>query len=470
MNDKVLNISKKTFISVIIMLSIVIIAAIALTYILPSGEFKIVLPDGTPDPNSYVLLENVKGINIFKGIFAPILVLFSDDGLTLIMLSIFLLVIAGAFQVMNDTNGIKVIVKRLIAKFKDKKRGLIAIVALLFMCFGSFFGLFEEVLTLLPIIAILTLSLGYDSYTGFIICIVATGFGFASAITNPFTVVIVSNRLDISVFSGVWLRILVFVVMYVLLLSYVFLHMRKIAKNPESSPTYENDQKRLANLESDEEIINSSRIFKTYVTFLLLVLATIITVTSIEAIRDYTVVFLIVVFLFGGIICGLITSQTKKEALKSFGSGVLSALPTILLVLMASSIKYILEQGYILHTIGYNISNAISGHSPIVVALLIYLIILVLEFFISSSTAKAIFVMGVLSCVTLNISNNTLVLAYLFADGYSNVIFPTSPVLLIGLSMIGMNYLSWVKQAKWLFLVNIIIVILFITFAVLIGY
>ena len=137
---------------------------------------------------------------------------------------------------------------------------------------------------------------------------------------------------------------------------------------------------------------------------------------------------------------------------------------------MASSIKYVLEEGYILATIANSISSIIGGKSPFTVAILIYGIILLLEFFISSSTAKAIFVMGILSCVQLNISNELLVLIYLFGDGYTNVLFPTSPVLLISLSMIGLNYLSWIKKSKWLFLFHLIIVLLLIFIAVLIGY
>ena len=192
--------------------------------------------------------------------------------------------------------------------------------------------------------------------------------------------------------------------------------------------------------------------------------------TSLEALRDYTVVVLIALFLLGSFISGYVVTRDIKKVFKSFISGVASALPAIVLVLFASSIKYILEEGQILATIANSISTLIKGKSIYSVALLIYAIILVLEFFISSSTAKAIFVMGILSCVSVDMSKELLVLIYLFGDGYTNVLFPTSPVLLIGLSMIGMNYLSYLKKTKWLFLINVGIVILLILFALLIGY
>lgn len=468
-NGKVINISKKTFISVVIMLLVVIVAAIALTYIIPKGQFK-TNADGTIDYSVYELLPNKGGINILKGIASPILVMFADGGISIIMLCIFILVISGCFQVMSDTNGIKAIVSKLISKFKDKKRLLLAIVSFIFMCFGAFFGLFEEVLTLLPIIIMLTISLGYDSFTAFLVCIVSTGFGFASAITNPFTVLIVADSLGISPMAGLWLRIIMFISMYALIILYTFNHIRRIKKDPEKSPTFESDETKRADLLNVEKEETSKKTFVTYVIFLLTVLVSIFTFTSIPALRDYTVVGLIVVFLFGGLICGFIVEPSKKKTLKSFLSGILSALPTLLLILMASSIRYILEEGKILATVANSISTAVNGKSPIVVILMIYFIILALEFFISSSTAKALFVMGILSCVKLNVTNNTLVLAYLFADGYSNVLFPTSPVLLIGLSMIGINYLSWIKKSKFLFIINIAIVILFLIFATLIKY
>lgn len=473
MNNSVVNISKKSFINVLIILSALLVVSIAITYIIPKGVFETFINSNgeiATDYDKYIPLPDASGINIFKGVFSPILVLFSKDGLSLLMLSLFLIVISGFFQIMNDVNGIKVIVRALINKFKDSKKLLIALIALIFMAFGSFLGLFEEVLTLLPLIAMVAISLGYDSFTGFIICIVATGFGFASALTNPFTVITASELLKISPTSGIWLRIIVFLIMYGLLIGYTFIHIKRIEKKPECSPTYENDKCKRVSLEDNEVIENNKTIFRTYVIFFILFIISVGLSTGFESLRGYTVVILVALFLIGSFISGMIVEKNFKKILKSFINGVVSALPAVLLVLLASSIKYILEEGQILATIAYSISNIVESKNIYDVAILMYLIILVLEFFISSSTAKAIFVMGILSCVSANISKELMVLIYLFGDGYTNVLFPTSPVLLIGLSMVGMNYLSWLNKSKWLFAINALIVIILIVFAVFIGY
>ena len=469
-NKKLINISKKTFIGVAILLFLLMVTAIILTYVLPKGRFG-VLENGDIDYTSYENLGKEGGINIFKGIFSPFLLLGADGGITIIMLCIFLLVIAGVFQAMNDNNGIRVIVDRIINRFKNRKFLLLCVVALIFMVFGAFLGLFEEVLTLLPIIAILTLSLGYDSFTGFLVSIVACGFGFSSAITNPFTVVFASNLIGVNPFIKIWFRIIIFVVMYGLVILALFLYTRRIKKKPESSLTYERDLKFKDEVFTKEEIKNERKIFNCYVSFFAIALATIIICSSISALRDYTVVALISVFLIGGLLVSLIASDWDfKKTFKSFGKGALSVVPTLLFILMASSIKYILTEGQVLPTVVNSINNAVVGKNIYAIAFLLFAIVLGLEFFISSSTAKAVFVMSILGVLTLGLTKETLVLIYTFADGYTNLLFPTSPVLLIGLSMMEVSYFKWLKKSWPLFIVTFSLVAIFLVVAIAIAF
>ncbi|MFA6843193.1 MAG: hypothetical protein WCR33_02220, partial [Bacilli bacterium] len=99
-------------------------------------------------------------------------------------------------------------------------------------------------------------------------------------------------------------------------------------------------------------------------------------------------------------------------------------------------------------------------------------IVFVLEFFVSSSTAKAVLVMGVLAPVIARttLSANTMVLAYIMGDGFTNVIFPTSPVLLLALSMVGLKYRDWLKWTKWLFIILFALNIVYLMIAVAINY
>ena len=461
-NEKALiNISKKTFIQVTVLLLCLMIAAIVLTYVIPKGEFG-KTAEGETDYSVYVRSEDQSGINIFKGIFAPFFVFASGDGLTLIMLSLFLLIISAAFQVMNDTGGIRLLVGGVAKRFEKRRFLLLAVVALVFMAFGAFLGLFEEMLTMLPVIAAL------------LICIVSCGFGFASAVTNPFTVLLASEIIGVNPLYHIFYRLIIFAVMYLLLLGFIFLYVRKISKNPDKSLTLSHDAEIrasvLASGGDNGAETGACKVRITYIVFLLTSLVLIVLCSSLSALRDYTVPVLAAYFLIFGIIAGIIATSKPKAVFRSFGKGLLGALPTLVFIAVAASVKYIFDEGRIMPTVVNQINNLTAGHSPVVVALIIYLIVLVLEFFISSSTAKAILVMGILSVVSVGLSKSMMVLLYTFADGYTNVIFPTSPVLLISLSMIGVDYFKWVKKSAPLFLANLALVAGFILIGIWIGY
>ena len=475
-----INISKKTFIQVVILLFALLVFSIILTYVLPRGTFPRDPETGEITDYSAYLPTDDSGIPLWKGILAPILVLTSN--ISLIMLALFLFVISATFQVMNDVGGIRSIVESVSSgRFRNRPALLLVLISLLFYCFGSFLGLFEEMLTMLPIVTALCVMLGYDSFTGFICCILACGFGFAGAITNPFTVLLASQIIDVNPMTGIWFRIVIFIVMFALLLAFLFQYLKRIKANRYDSLTYihdtiyENEEKDEQQTEESQDTRNPKLVRTMYSVFLLVSLAVIIVSSLLSSLRDYTVVILTAYFLIFGLLTGSIAAGSFRKAGKSFVNGILGALPTLAFIALAASVKYVLEEGHVLDTLVNQINNMISGGNIFLIALAIYLIVLVLEFFISSSTAKAVLVMGILAMVfnsnpNLGLSKEMLVLLYTFGDGYTNVIFPTSPVLLISLSMIGVNYLTWVKKSSLFFLVNFVLVVAFIALGVAIGY
>ena len=473
-NRNLIDISTKTFIQVVLLLAALMVVAIVLTYIVPKGEFGM-LADGTPDYLSYTRRADLAGIPLAQGLFAPILVFFSSDGLTLVMLSLFLVVISASFQVMNDAGGIRLLIGAVSERFRNRRVLLLVLISFLFYCFGSFLGLFEEMLTMFPIVASLCVLIGYDSFTGFLCSIIACGFGFASAITNPFTVLLASEIIGVNPMEHVWFRLLIFVVMFLLLLVFLFLYLKQIGRDSSKSLTVRHDsliRESSADSRTEQEAFDGSshRIKRSYTVFLLAALTLIIVCSLISALRSYTVVALIAYFLIFGLLTGYTACRNWHMVLSSFWRGLKGALPTIVFIALAASIKYVFDRGSILPTLVYQINTLIAGHSSFGVAIMIYLIVLLLEFFISSSTAKAILVMGLLAMVNTGLSKQMLVLLYTFGDGYTNVIFPTSPVLLISLSMIEVDYFTWVKKSFPLFLVNFLLVLGFIALGILLRY
>jgi uncharacterized ion transporter superfamily protein YfcC len=466
-----INISKKTFIQVTGLLLGLLLFSIALTYLVPKGRFG-TLADGSVNYLEYIPMGGAGGISIIRGILAPVLVFASGDGLTLIMLSVFLFVISASFQVMNDVGGIRALVGAVSQRFVNHRYVLIVLISLIFYCFGSFLGLFEEMLTMLPIITALCVMVGFDSFTGFLCCIIACGFGFAGAITNPFTVLLASEIIGANPMAHIWFRIIIFIVMFGLLMAFVALYVRKIIRDPSASLTIAHDESLRNGAKTDAvvSVENEKKIKLIYTVFLILSLVLIIVSSMSPVLRGYAVVILAAYFLIFGPLAGILASGDFRKTMKSFASGIVGTLPTIVFIAFAASVKFVLEEGAILPTIVHQINVLIEGRSPIMVALVIYLIVLLLEFFISSSTAKAILVMGLLAMVSTGLSKQMLVLLYTFGDGYTNVIFPTSPVLLISLSMIQVDYFTWVKKSLPLFVTNLLLVVGFIILGVALGY
>ena len=139
-----------------------------------------------------------------------------------------------------------------------------------------------------------------------------------------------------------------------------------------------------------------------------------------------------------------------------FKDGAVSLLPAVLLILMAGSVRYTLTQAHILDTVLYAVSAFIEKMPAGAAVLLLYAFVMVMDFFISSGSAKAFLMMPLICPVAdfCGISRQLGVLAFAFGDGFSNVFFFTNPVILISLGLAGVGYGTWIR---WSFKIQLVI-------------
>ena len=147
-------------------------------------------------------------------------------------------------------------------------------------------------------------------------------------------------------------------------------------------------------------------------------------------------------------------------------------LPAVLMILMANSIKYTMEEGNILTPL---LEGAVSFAETLPrwsVILFVYLIVLVLNFFIASGSAKAFILMPLIVPVAeaFGISAQLCIVAYAFGDGFSNVFYPTNPVLLISLGLADVSYGKWVKWSWKFQFLNILLTSAILLLGLAIGY
>ena len=155
-----------------------------------------------------------------------------------------------------------------------------------------------------------------------------------------------------------------------------------------------------------------------------------------------------------------------------FWQGAAAMLPAVVMIAIASSVKLVMEESGIIDSIMHGVLLLLDGSNKFVAILLIYLLILFLQLFIGSATAKIVLVMPIVVPIAkaLGISPTLVILTYCMADGFTDVIMPTNPVLLIGLSMANVSYVKWVKWTWKLQLFVFAVTILILLFGVGIGY
>ena len=458
-----LGISAKSFIGAIVIIFILMCLTFALTFVIPSGEYtRVVDADGveTIVTDSFQYVEG--GLPVWKWLLSPFLVLGAEGGGAIIAVIIFLVVIGGIFTALDKSGLMHYMLKKIVHKFGNKRYILLSFIVLFFMCLGSFIGSFEECVPLVPIVVGLSVALGFDELTGLGISILAAGCGFAAGVCNPFTVGVAQELAGLPMFSGIWLRLVSFVIIYGVLNFFI----RRYAKKVE---------KPITNLNVQSDFVDNKQMNKALIIFVSILGAGILLVLSsvlLTFLQDYTMIIVALMFLVAGISSIVATGMSAKDLGKNFINGVVTIIPAVFMILMASSIKYTLTEGKILDTI---LNGAVSVANQLpqeAVILFVYLIVLVMNFFISSGSAKAFLLMPLIVpiCQVFQISSQLSVMAFAFGDGFSNVLYPTNPVLLISLGLAGVSYIKWFKWSFKIQFAILVVTSLLLLFGLGIGY
>ena len=457
-NKEGLNISTKSFVTAIAVIFALMVASYLLTLIIPGGEYVRVL-----DANGNKIIDTDSaftyvdgGISFWKWLASPFLVLGTEGNVTLLAIILFLLVIGGVFNSLDRCGLMKYLLDKIATRFAKRRYTLMAVTTFFFMAMGSLIGSFEEVIPLVPIVVALAVNLGWDALTGAGMSILAVGCGFAAGVFNPFTVGVAHQLAGLPMFSGASLRLLTFVIIYLLLLLFLRTYAKKIEKPVTAA--------------ADPQVfVRDPKMEKGIVSFAVPLGIGIVTIFCsgfIPALQDYTMIIVAVAFLVAGTSACFVSGMGGKTFGKTFAQGMSVILPAVLMILMASSIRFTLEEAQILDTILHGAVELAQVLPKWAVVLFIYFIVLVMNFFISSGSAKAFMLIPLIVPIAqvFDISPQLCILAFAFGDGFSNVLYPTNAALLIGLSVADVSYGKWFKwtikfQTVTLFLTSLVLML-----------
>jgi len=407
----------------------------------------------------FTIIFDCEGISFIKWILSPILVLFSPSSVTTIAIIIFLIIICVISQLMVDCGFFEYLINKLAMKYQRKKYIFMYILIFILMAMGSLIGSFEEIIPLVPLVVQLSNCLGFDAYIGVSISILAAGTGFACSVANPFTVGIAQNLLNLPLYSGFLYRLLGFIIMYLFLIVFV----RNYAKK------HEIDNKENINLEIEN---NKEKAIKAFAICISVALLLTLSSAIFTFIQDYTLIIMGLSFMIGGILAVTYTKTKPKQVFSSIISGIKEALGSIILILMASSIRYTMEISGCLEIITNYLISLVANLNRFELILFIFILFLFLELFISSASAKAFLVIPLIAPIAQNygISSQLIVLAFAFGDGFTNLIYPTNVGLLISLGLIKMEYKSYLNFIKKYIIAVFILSILMLLFGIVIDY
>ncbi|MCD4731716.1 MAG: AbgT family transporter [Bacteroidales bacterium] len=378
---------------------------------------------------------------------------------------------------------------------------IIVLVMILFSVFGAVFGMSEETIAFIIIVVPLAISMGYDSIVGVCMVYVAAHLGFASAILNPFTIGIAQGIADLPLFSGLEYRIFCWFVINTFGIAWVLWYAKRVKEKPERSPMYEIDEYWRKRGTSEIESIkyhtpkmawfiyafiliclmifsyifpqSELKIGNTPYIFPAIPIATgFFALLSIPAllksghyfvlnILAFTIVFLVIgvmgygwylaeiasLFFAMGIFSGIAMNYSPNKITGYFIEGSKDILSAALVVGLAGGILVILEDGKIIDTILHGVSKSMAGLGKIGSISVMYVIQTFINVIIPSGSAKAALTMPVMAPFSdlVNVSRQATVMAFQFGDGFTNMITPTSGVLIGALGIAKVPYDRWVK-------------------------
>lgn len=499
----------------VIIFYIIILAAI-MTWFIPGGEYEEQEISGQTEMVFQKVESQPQTWEVFGAMFKG----FERQA----GIIVFILMIGGAFWIMNDSKAIDVGIFSFLKFTKKLERWkffkalgvqniIITLVMILFSIFGAVFGMSEETIAFIIILVPLAISMGYDSITGVCMVFVSAGLGFAGAVLNPFTIGIAQGLSGLPLFSGFEYRLFCWAIINGIGIAWVLRYANKIKKDPKSSLVYTDDEYWRKRGSADLENITYHTPIAGWVVFVSLSLGLAIftyyfpetemkigkssttlpmlpfstglfLVTGIFALRKsvhffvlnlllFTILFLIIgvmgygwyimeiatLFFAMGIFAGIAMSNNANQITKLFLEGVKDIMSAALIVGLAGGIIVILEDGKVIDTILFSMSRSMEGFGQIATVGIMYVIQNIINIVIPSGSAKAALTMPIMAPFSdlIGLSRQATVMAFQFGDGFTNMITPTSGVLIGVLGVAKIPYEKWVKWITPFMIVMIIL-------------
>ena len=159
-----------------------------------------------------------------------------------------------------------------------------------------------------------------------------------------------------------------------------------------------------------------------------------------------------------GLAAGMANGRSANELVKLFLEGCKDILSAALVVGLAGGIIVMLQEGQIIDTILNTLARSMEGLGQVATVGMMYLIQTLINLLIPSGSAKAALTMPIMAPFSelIGLSKQATVMAFQFGDGFTNLLTPTSGVLIAVLGVSRIPYDKWFRWA-WKFILLLVI-------------
>ena len=438
-----------TYVIIIMMM----IVAVLLTWIIPSGEFERVKDEVSKQsiiiPETFKYIEN-NPISLFK---IPVYIM---KGLAKASDIVFLVIIVGgAFNIIIETGMFQSFAGRLTKVFSNKEVLIIPAFSTIFALACTTMGV-NTFIGFAPIAVIIARSIGYDAIVGVSMVALGGAIGFSTGTFNPFTTGVAQSLAGLPIFSGLGYRFICLVAFLIVTNIYIIWYAKKVKANPESSVIYEMEQenKKIEVSEKQHDKIEG----KHYLVLLIVIACFVLLVYGSQNWK-WKLQENAAMFIWMGVLSGFAYGFGPSKIAEEFTKGARKLVYGALMIGMANGISLILADGKILDTTVQYLGGLLVALPSYLQAAGMFLMQLLINGLITSGSGQAAATMPIMLPVAdiIGMTKQTAVLAFNFGDGLSNYILPTSSALMGFIAMVGISYSNWMKFMWRLFLIWIVV-------------
>lgn len=468
MENEVKKKAPKPINPILFLVVIMLVVAVA-SYIVPAGSYERVYDEALDreivDPDSFHEVE--KNPTTVFGLLMSVTLGMQNAAYIIF----FLLIIGGMFAILDGTGAIKAGMANVVRAMKGKELLMIPVCMTIFGLGSAFCANFEEFLAFVPLVLAVCLTMGFDSITAVAIIFCAAASGYAGAITNAFTTGVAQGIAGLPMFSGMELRVPLFVVLMIVSISYVMWYAHRVKKNPQVSGAYQDDLITRKNISLDVDKIDplTGRQKLVLVIFIAGIAFTVWGIVE----KGYYIDELAGIFLAIGIIGGLVGGLRPSEICDHFEKGCVNMIFPCIMVGLANSVIVLLNDASIMDPIIHGLSGLLNGLSSMVAAWGMFIVQDVFNLLVPSGSGQAAITMPIMAPLAdmLGLTRQTAVLAFQLGDAFTNVMSPASPEILAALAMCGgVSIKKWLKFLFPLFILWWVVAFVFLAIAVQTGY